>query len=293
LLDPLLDQDEAMVNWRRSIASLTEDLAENGGGLDENTDKGLDNRDMIRKRVEDLKKSAEADFKATGNAEEFADKMERGAEIILEAGAAAEISEGKMRDYLDELGLTPEQIDTAIVTETEQAMSDLQLVKDALDGIEGNWVANILQTTTKRTVFGDDRGNAARAPGSATGGYISGPGTSTSDSIPAMLSDGEYVVRASSTRDNLALLEAINAGKYASGGQVKAKAFANGGYATRGATLPAPSATLAATLFPDQFAIQITNWETGEGRMVAIARGAVSGAARDTAGRRTTTGLRR
>ena len=32
----------------------------------------------------------------------------------------------------------------------------------------------------------------------ATGGYISGPGTSTSDSIPAMLSNGEYVLNASS-----------------------------------------------------------------------------------------------
>lgn len=32
----------------------------------------------------------------------------------------------------------------------------------------------------------------------ATGGYISGPGSSTSDSIPAMLSNGEYVLNASS-----------------------------------------------------------------------------------------------
>ena len=41
----------------------------------------------------------------------------------------------------------------------------------------------------------------------ATGGYISGPGTSTSDSIPAMLSNGEYVLNASSVEaigvDNL------------------------------------------------------------------------------------------
>lgn len=41
----------------------------------------------------------------------------------------------------------------------------------------------------------------------ASGGYISGPGTSTSDSIPAMLSNGEYVLNASSVEaigvDNL------------------------------------------------------------------------------------------
>ena len=36
--------------------------------------------------------------------------------------------------------------------------------------------------------------------GFATGGYISGAGTSTSDSIPARLSDGEFVVRAAAVR---------------------------------------------------------------------------------------------
>lgn len=55
----------------------------------------------------------------------------------------------------------------------------------------------------------------------AGGGYVSGPGTSTSDSIPARLSDGEYVVRASATRKYKPLLEAINNGKV--------RAFANGG----------------------------------------------------------------
>lgn len=49
--------------------------------------------------------------------------------------------------------------------------------------------------------------------GFADGGHVSGPGTSTSDSIPAMLSDGEFVVNARSTRKHRAALEAINAGK--------------------------------------------------------------------------------
>lgn len=42
---------------------------------------------------------------------------------------------------------------------------------------------------------------AATAPvTAATGGYISGPGTGTSDSIPARLSNGEYVVRAAAVK---------------------------------------------------------------------------------------------
>lgn len=47
----------------------------------------------------------------------------------------------------------------------------------------------------------------------ATGGYVRGPGTATSDSIPANLSNGEFVVNAAATRRNRALLEAINSGE--------------------------------------------------------------------------------
>jgi hypothetical protein len=46
--------------------------------------------------------------------------------------------------------------------------------------------------------------------GKATGGYVYGEGTSTSDSIPTMLSNGEFVVNAKSTSSFGPLLETIN-----------------------------------------------------------------------------------
>lgn len=47
--------------------------------------------------------------------------------------------------------------------------------------------------------------------GFASGGYVTGPGTSTSDSVPARLSAGEYVVRAAAVRQvGVAFLDAIN-----------------------------------------------------------------------------------
>lgn len=61
----------------------------------------------------------------------------------------------------------------------------------------------------------------------ATGGLVSGPGTSMSDSIPARLSNGESVINARSTQMYGGLLSAINV---AGGG----KAFAEGGIATSG-----------------------------------------------------------
>ena len=61
----------------------------------------------------------------------------------------------------------------------------------------------------------------------ATGGYISGPGTGTSDSIPAYLSNGEYVIRAAAVRKlGKRHLDMLNSGipipRFADGGLVGA-----------------------------------------------------------------------
>ena len=51
--------------------------------------------------------------------------------------------------------------------------------------------------------------------GAATGGAIYGAGTGTSDSIPAMLSNGEYVVRAAAVKQlGVPFLDALNTGDY-------------------------------------------------------------------------------
>lgn len=47
----------------------------------------------------------------------------------------------------------------------------------------------------------------------ATGGLITGPGSTTSDSIPTMLSNKEFVVNAEDSQKNIGLLHAINSGK--------------------------------------------------------------------------------
>jgi hypothetical protein len=52
-------------------------------------------------------------------------------------------------------------------------------------------------------------------PSRKAGGPIKGPGTATSDSIPTMLSDGEFVIKAKSAQQPgmEALLKKINSGK--------------------------------------------------------------------------------
>jgi tape measure domain-containing protein len=85
--------------------------------------------------------------------------------------------------------------------------------------------------------------------GFASGGKVYGPGTSRSDSIPAMLSNGEFVVNAASTARHGALLQSINSGSFshfADGGVV-------GGSAVAGVQSISPavtSDTLVSTITP-------------------------------------------
>lgn len=71
-------------------------------------------------------------------------------------------------------------------------------------------------------LFGGGEGTAT-AVTAAGGGHIRGPGTSTSDSILARLSDGELVVNAAATARHLPVLHAMNANRlpaFAAGGPV-------------------------------------------------------------------------
>jgi len=86
-----------------------------------------------------------------------------------------------------------------------------------LDGIWKNMIRTMLDELNKlivRWLFFDSL-RAVASPiggilGAASGGYITGPGTATSDSIPARLSNGEYVINAAKTRLFKPLLDVIN-----------------------------------------------------------------------------------
>ena len=65
----------------------------------------------------------------------------------------------------------------------------------------------------------------------ASGGAIRGAGTGTSDSIPAYLSNGEYVIKAKSVKKyGTQTFDALNAGRFADGGLIKG--YDKGGLAT-------------------------------------------------------------
>ncbi|MGC0326202.1 hypothetical protein ABIG06_006831 [Bradyrhizobium sp. USDA 326] len=118
----------------------------------------------------------------------------------------------------------------SIVRALEEAMIKMLIVQP------------IMRTLSGGLGFADGGLVGGAAPvAKADGGYISGPGTGTSDSIPARLSNGEFVVRASAVAKHRAVLEAINADKiptFADGGLV-------GSAGSTGAPMIAPSNVIA------------------------------------------------
>lgn len=103
-----------------------------------------------------------------------------------------------------------------------------------------------LQAMAARSYFG---------MGFATGGLISGPGTGTSDDIPAFLSNGEYVLTAQAVQNvGLPLLDAMNSGRvghFASGGLVRAASGGKGSGGAAGNVVTLNVSALDAASFAD------------------------------------------
>jgi len=97
------------------------------------------------------------------------------------------------------------------------ALGSVKTMNDAKNA--GNGIRNSLQSSfsTPISVTIQVKTKYLKATGgiveAAVGGLIRGPGTGTSDSIPAMLSDGEYVINAKATSMFRPILDAINYGK--------------------------------------------------------------------------------
>lgn len=143
------------------------------------------------------------ELKTAGNElqKAFEDGLTRGIESSLMGLAQGTMT---LKDAIKNLALT-------VVNAMAQVAAQ-QLALQAVSGITG--------------LFGGAAGASVMA---ATGGYIRGPGTGTSDSIPARLSNGEFVVREAMVRKyGVGFLHAINRGRlagFADGGLVSSPAM--------------------------------------------------------------------
>lgn len=100
---------------------------------------------------------------------------------------------------------------------------------DVMRSVLDSLIQKLIQATMYALIIASVTGGSFKAnflkafgKGFATGGSVDGPGTGTSDSIPAMLSNGEYVLNAQAVdRLGVPFLNGLNTGRL--------RGFANGG----------------------------------------------------------------
>lgn len=195
----------------------------------------------------------EAEWQARHDTSSTVDKWSMDAERDFEAGKAkadnATTYEEKVRlmnEALQKYDEQQQKINT--ISKIQQTSNQLakdfsgaitdwitgaQSFGDAMKNILQQLIAQLIQAALYATIVaactGGGGGFAARWKGAfgnafASGGSVAGPGTGTSDSVPAMLSNGEYVLNAQAVdRLGVPFLNGLNTGRlrgFASGGLV-------------------------------------------------------------------------
>lgn len=199
---------DAELNYASAILDAKEAVKENGKTLDLSTRKGIANRRALDglasawNGLSDQAKNTPGAYKAAiDNFVDLAEKMG--------------LSEDKARALAKRLFDLPPKRQVEVVVKTDQAEGALGAIKARLDAIKSKSITITAGYINK----GGAQLPADYGQRRASGGYISGPGGPRSDSIPALLSNGEYVVNAAATARHRSLLESIN-NTYASGGFV-------------------------------------------------------------------------
>jgi TP901 family phage tail tape measure protein len=191
-----------------------------GASLDETTEAGSENAAMLSDVAEKAQAAADAQFlldQKTMSAKDATDKyaatLADQRKAFEDSASAAGFNADQVQALADKVFALPDSATIQIVAQTADTEAALQRIKDALNYIQD-----------KRPVVGVGPSGGGRE-GFATGGLVRGPGTGTSDSIPAWLSNGEGIATASAMSDpsNRAALDYINRGG-------KIRGYADGGF---------------------------------------------------------------
>ena len=208
------DEEEALNGMAKLLQMAPEDLEE------ELAAKGETLQAFAEQYKETLAETSEAEIQQLSIGEQWSNKMKSYAETVGKSMGSA------MADFIMGAKTAKEALGDFVRGIIQNAVSILTewLAVFAIYSAFPMWASGMTPAdAANKTVFGVSKKKA-------TGGLITGPGTGTSDSIPAMLSNGEYVINAAAVqRLGTAYLDTLNSPHYAEGGQVGTPAMGAAG----------------------------------------------------------------
>lgn len=180
-----------------------------------------------------------------------------GSEEAINRVARLKVEVGGLKTVVDDVATRINaDVENAFSTMFEQIGSGAKSAKEAFADFARSVLASISRIASQKIAEGlfGGSGNGGlggwisagiKAFAFAEGGYVSGPGTSTSDSIPARLSAGEYVLNAETVRRvGVQFLHTLNGGRFAPRLLGHRLAFADGGFVPERSPVPAANGSV-------------------------------------------------
>lgn len=210
LNDATLSTVNAHLGAQLAVHQFIDSLKSGNTALDENTVAGIQNEQAISNIVSALQGQTLANIKSGESSTKAAGEYKVQIQSFEDSAVAAGANRDQVHDLLIKLGAfkdlkippTKLEVDTAAA---EAALADFRAHLHNLTGEA--FIVNVgiqLQAGNIRAEIADATGRAY-----AGGGEVLGPGTTTSDSIPARLSNHEFVLPADVYAANKSLVNAM------------------------------------------------------------------------------------
>lgn len=200
-----LSDFDAVTSFGQAIQTLAKQAASGAKGFNQFTAAGAANRSSVSGAIQAYNSQSKAVKNSVSGYEQMRSAVIR---------------------FATQMGATKSQLAafTAAIDKPRKLVvgAQTQSALDAIARVKAE-MASLHDKSVRLTYYVTQVGGAnkrAALAQKATGGYLTGPGTGTSDDIPIWASNGEYIVNAKATARNRALLEHINAQRYADGGLV-------------------------------------------------------------------------
>lgn len=201
IMTTLFGVEEAEDAVATLVNEITGEFEENGFAIEGNTEAAIKHREMLRNLIAAYMDQVVAVAEATGSQEEAQATAEDLKDDFRALAKQLGLTDAEIEDYVAALDEIPSVVETTIKTRYVTTGAPPTIPKGGQSPAimaDGGFVG-----------FAD----GGHVHGFPAGGFIRGAGGPRSDSIPAMLSNGEFVVNAAATRMHRPVLEAINAGR--------------------------------------------------------------------------------
>lgn len=208
--DAALEGRAAERELQAAIDDAIESAKENGRTLDTDFAEGRNNEEA-------LDRIAGAWNRMTAEAQNAPGAMDEARAGFIaaaqEMGRTRAQAEALADDFLD----IPPAVETKV--SAPGAKPTLDVIRNLVNAINNiSPFKDVTIRTTRENITKDIKVQGGTQKAYADGGLVRGPGGPRDDAIPALLSNGEYVVNAAATARHLPVLERLNAQRFSDGG---------------------------------------------------------------------------